>query len=80
MQKRKGSAIAPTWKQRFAVDHLGQNAAHGPYIDGLVVSTGIEHDLRRSVPSSSDLDLQETMNRLGKEQHGFVTYSVSTPM
>ena len=31
-------------------DHLGQDAAHGPDIDGLVVSLGVDHDLRGSVP------------------------------
>ena len=36
-------------------DHLSQDTADCPDIDGLVVSLGVDHDLRRSVPAGGNV-------------------------
>jgi hypothetical protein len=42
-----------------AVDHLGEDAAHGPHVDGGGVVLGAEQDFRGAVPQSDDLKQRE---------------------
>lgn len=44
-------------EKRPIVEHLSENATHGPDVDGLCVALGVEHDLGGSVPS----DIEETV-------------------
>ena len=42
-------------KQWFVVEHLGQYTADTPNVDWLVVTFGVKHDLRSTIPSCGDV-------------------------
>lgn len=47
-------------EERLATQHLGENATHGPHINGLGILLECQHDLRRAVPTSGDVFGHET--------------------
>ena len=40
-------------EDRSVGEHLGQDAADGPDVNGLGVALGVEHDLRGAIPARS---------------------------
>lgn len=53
-------------EQRLAAQHLGQNAAHTPHINGLGVFLERQHDLRGTVPASSHIFRHEARVVVGR--------------
>jgi len=47
--------VVATTKQRLATDHLCENAAYGPYVDGGTVRSRSHEDIRRTIPKRYDL-------------------------
>lgn len=49
-----------TREKRSVAQHLSQDAAYGPDIDGLCVALGVQHDFWGAVPSCGHILCQET--------------------
>lgn len=55
-------------KQGLSGDHLAEDAAHGPHVDGLGVLGAVEQELRRPVPPRDDVLHHEVGLRRGPRQ------------
>ncbi|KAI6751336.1 hypothetical protein HG531_006032 [Fusarium graminearum] len=59
-QKHQWSLTILSGEKRLAAEHLSEDTADRPHIDGLGVLLESQHDLRRTVPSSRDIFGHET--------------------
>lgn len=49
-----------SWEERLSAEHLSENAAHTPYVNGLSIFLERQHDLRCTVPARSHVFRHES--------------------